>query len=112
MGRPWAVDEDTVAARITSPDATVEQLKATPVTAVTGPVGGAQVVATSVTTDANPAKADDVSQELVVPSSLAPGYYQFISVRVSGSGKSGQLIVRSRGHPRSRAVAFGPTLGT
>ncbi len=74
---------------LAGPYATVEQLKATPVTAVTCPVGGAQVVATSVTTDANPAKADDVSQELVVPSSLAPGYYQFISVRVFGSGNPG-----------------------
>lgn len=84
---------------LAGPYATVEEAKATPFATGSCPVGGAQVVARSVMTDADPAKSEDVTQELVAPASLAPGYYQFIGVRVSGTGKptsaaSGAGIVR------------------
>ncbi len=84
---------------LAGPYPSVEELKRDPIPSRTCPVTGGRVVVTSATTEADPARPGDITQDLVVPASLALGYYQVISVHVFGPAEpanvaSGARIIR------------------
>lgn len=81
---------------LAGPYDTVESLKRQASDARTCPVTGPGVVVATATLDADPVRPDDVTGDLVLPASLAPGFYNVINVIVMapGNSMSGAGIIR------------------
>lgn len=81
---------------LAGPYETVEALKRQATDARTCPVTAPGVIVATATLDADPRRPDDVTQDLVLPASLAPGFYNVINVDVTapGNSMSGAGIIR------------------